>query len=171
MKKAEIIQKLRKLHALVERGSPGERENAKVLLIRLLEKFDLTIDDFVDRKVWAKFPYRTVFEKDLLFQVTFKVTGDSTLTYVTEKNNMSLKLTESEQIEVKRLYAIYRKALKKEFETTFQAFIHKHWIFPKTPSDDNERKECTLSQEEIEKLVKAMAALDNILIYREIEAS
>lgn len=83
----EIKEKLAKIYALVEQGSPGEKEAAKAALDRLLQKYNLdeSVIASIKKKSWA-FKYSKEIDKwlfrqlyDFLFPGTKMEAGISTL--------------------------------------------------------------------------------------------
>ena len=71
-----ILQKIRRVQALAERGVAGERESATATLDRLMKQYGITEADIAEeRREWAWFRYKTPIERKLLAQVIYAVTG------------------------------------------------------------------------------------------------
>lgn len=71
-----IIDKLKKLLALAERGEQGEAENARRLLEAELRKHGLTFDDIrEENKRTRMFKYNSNEERTLLIQVLVNYLG------------------------------------------------------------------------------------------------
>ena len=66
----KIIDKLKKILALAERGEQGEAINARIMLENELRKHGLTIEDLrSELKIPRIFPYKTKEEMTLFFQI------------------------------------------------------------------------------------------------------
>ena len=140
----EVRSKLMKVKALADGGSAGERQAARAMLNRLIEKHGLEKSGFIEEPKQAyQFSYENKFEKRLLIQITAKVTRQSTIRYRTPNKRckkISVTLTADQYQEMKRLYGIYRRAFKKELERVaaglIDAFIHKHDLWSGVASDE-----------------------------------
>lgn len=76
MKREELLQKIKHVQALAERGAGGERDNARALLARLMEKYNLTEADLENERVeTAWFAYHDELERRILAQIIYTVTG------------------------------------------------------------------------------------------------
>ena len=72
----KIIDKLKKILALAERGEQGEAINARIMLENELRKHGLTIEDLrSELKIPRIFPYKTKEEMTLFFQILISVCG------------------------------------------------------------------------------------------------
>ena len=71
-----ILQKIKRVQALAERGVAGEQESAAATLDRLMKRYGITEADITEeRREWAWFRYTTPIERKLLSQVIYSVTG------------------------------------------------------------------------------------------------
>ena len=71
-----ILEKIKRVQALAERGVAGERDSAAATLDRLMKQYGITEDDIAeDRREWAWFRYKTPIERKLILQVIYSVTG------------------------------------------------------------------------------------------------
>ena len=127
-----MIDKLKALRNMIygEGVSTGERDNAKRLYDRLLNKYGFTDEEIVgiqaeDRNlVWFK--YKGHYEKILLHQIVSKVledTNDSLDGYYAKRNYHGFDLTNTQERIVQTKYATLKKALKYEFKICYHAFV------------------------------------------------
>lgn len=160
-----IINKLKKIAALADRGVGGERVNAKIQLEKLLEKYSLDMSDIqgqADQPTeWWFFPYATRVEKDLLIQcyATLNLADDEGfLRYRRSRNPRGLKfeLTTMQKAELADMYKYYRKLYTKEMKLLFSAFLNKHNLFSESSGD---REPPKLSLEEMAALLQMMSSL------------
>ena len=71
-----ILQKIRRVQALAERGVAGEQESAAATLDRLMKQYGITEAELEEeRREMAWFRYTTPIERKLLSQVIYSVTG------------------------------------------------------------------------------------------------
>lgn len=141
-KKKKILDKLNKVKALAEKGVGGEKESAMRMYNELMEKYNISPDE-VEKSVYDLerrwFGYSHIYEKPLLAQIIYKVTGSSDMVeYVGAKKRrkkIGCNCTEIEAMEINLLFSFYRKALKDDLDIFIAAFINKNKIFP----DENAR--------------------------------
>ena len=71
-----ILQKIRRVQALAERGVAGEQESAAATLDRLMKQYGITEAELAEeRREMEWFRYKTPIERKLLLQVIYSVTG------------------------------------------------------------------------------------------------
>lgn len=87
-----IIDKLKKLAALAQRGEYGEADNARRLLEKQLQKYGLTMDDLenADRKERV-FDYKTKYEFNLYLAVFVHALGSKSYALKNGKYNDNTK--------------------------------------------------------------------------------
>lgn len=163
-----IVEQIKKVKKLAEEGVGGERENAKVLLEKLLKKYKITLDELAEeKKTLYKFKYKTLFEKKILIQCIAKFAPDveNAKLIFDDKgklriNIIGVELTKIQFLDVEAATKFYSKLFTKELELFYMAFISKHDIFRER--DKNELvEESTLSPEEIEAIIHMMNGLSD----------
>lgn len=163
---------LLKLKTLAERGEGGEKINAEEALKRLMVRYGYTVEELEsEEKIECTFRYRTKRERQLLFQIIYKVTNVRDVSFFkrgNEQNKARSFLTIEQQMEVELLFDFYKKLYAKEEQSLFSAFVHKHRIFREL-MDDEEPME--ISSEERRKLARIASGLDDATPYRQIEVS
>lgn len=160
-------ERLKKLYALAIRGVGGEKEQAEAILQKLIKKYGVSMNDLDENIVNEyRIKYSGEIERKILIQVVYKVTNESGNTFAFEYTKSGrtcrtlhgVKCTEAQKIEIEFLFDFYKKLYKKELETFFIAFVHKHDLF----GDLKEGEEGTeLSKEELLKVYAMMAGLSD----------
>lgn len=159
-----IIEKLKKVKTLAERGEAGEAKVAKRLLDLLLSKHGLTIEDITDDvKHSYLFKYAFANEKSVMLQCISRVTDDPKLTYSHRKDKRKefwVDLTEWQYVEAKDMIEFHLKQFRKEMKLKMAAFlsayINKHNLF----ADSEEGGESQLTPEQMEELIRAYQGME-----------
>jgi len=161
----KLERKLAKLLALAERGVGGEKEVAKEMLGRLMDKHGITIDQLtgdVKTMRWLKWGNGKI-NRRLLCQIFNHVCGNEISIYTTpnRKATLGAEITDAEYIEVELKFTTFKKGLSEQIDIAYQAFVHKHDIFP-PQEDSNGDNRPELSAEERAK-VKRMLAMSDVM--------
>lgn len=129
----KVISKLRKILALARQGVGGEKTNAEAMLTKLMAKHGVTLDDLDDSAPVSRwdFPYRSDIEKRLLYQIICATLNQPSVDAYRQrgKRAMRVDMTKAQKMEVDISFSIYRKALSKEIERCWKAFIYANNIF------------------------------------------
>ena len=162
--KTDILDTLRKIQALAERADGGEREAAQLKLDQLLRKYGLNMADVLSGQetVEEVFDLENEFERDLLLHIIGKVknvTRVTTYKLPRSKKKVLVKATPAQMVEIRQLYSVYRKALKKGLEDYCQAFFSKNDIYPDSDAEGEGR---TLTPAEREQLRRAALLLQGM---------
>jgi len=136
----KLLSKLGKVYKLAAMGHEGEQESAKALLVRLMDKHGVTIDQVrlaVEDEETFIFPYSTPFEKLLLVQIycsefdTFNMPHQSH-----EKDGQMVVLVQLNPKEgetLQRKFDLLKTALSAELDktarATFAAFLNINHLF------------------------------------------
>jgi len=158
-----IIQRLKKIKELADRGEAGEALAAKAKLIDLLQKHNLSLEDIeTEVKQSYKFKYAFSDEKDVMLQCISKVIDDPKMSYShyrDKKKEFFVKLTEWQYIECKDLIQFhlkqYRDEKKRKMRAFFSAYLNRHSLF----ADSSEPGESKMSPEEYAEFVRAYRGL------------
>lgn len=138
----QLLQKVKKIQALAERGDRGEKESAAALLERLMKQYGITESELSeDRRERAWFRFKTPLERKLLNQVIYTVTGRIAYSCVGRYTNRPRKMlgidcTVAERLEIEISFEFYNAALEKELARFYSAFLNKNHIFPEKAIDD-----------------------------------
>ena len=173
-----LIDKIKKLKVLSEKGENCERENARAKMDAMLAKYkinwrEIESSDELEREI----PYgKSPDSQFVLLQVIWSVKSNVTILLPSKnsdvkKYNVKVVLSNSEYVEVldkyKHFWAIYKKQ-KQNFKT---AFCHKYSLYSKEPKKN---PEVNLPNEndvgEIHKMMYAMPKTDYVPNTRKLEA-
>ena len=168
------IEKLKKLRELALRGVGGERETAIKLLEKLVKKYGVTVEELDEETERDfEFSFHGEFEKRLIAQIAYKVTGRTGAAqslYYTRSGRKcrtccAVTCTEAQKLEIEFLFDFYKALWEKEVDFLLQAFIQKHNLFGKLK--DGEKGE-ELTMEEMLKMQRMMDGLYDDLPLRRI---
>lgn len=146
---------LQKLKSLSERGIAGEKENATILLKKLMKKYGITEEELKETEVTTVYiKIKNKIEERLASQLLYAFFNDAPLYKpYRNKSNYYTELTPAQAIEFKYMFSIYLEDFYRQELIFFRAFISKNKIFPKDSEakDINElplkeKKEHLLSQ-------------------------
>ena len=71
-----LLEKIRKVQALANRGADGEKQSAAALLDRLMTQYGIDEAEIAEEHLEkCFFRYKTPYERKLLVQVIYTVTG------------------------------------------------------------------------------------------------
>ena len=163
-----ILQKIRRVQALAERGVAGEQESAAATLERLMKQYGITEAELEEeRREMAWFRYATPIERKLLSQVIYSVTGRAPYGCVGEytgrrRKKVGIECTAAERLEIQFDYDFFREALEEEMDRFFSAFLIKNGIFqPEGKERDELPPPREISREEAMKLEALMMGMDH----------
>jgi hypothetical protein len=167
-----IIDRLKKIKELAERGVEGEAAEAKRKLAILLMKYGLKIEDLEDVKVYQyKFKYITIQERQIILQCIAQVTDDPELTYShykDKKKEFFVKLTEWQYAEAKAMIdfhiKLFRKELKAQLAALTSAYCAKHSLFAASAKSGGSK----LTPEELARLLAIYSALDDKIFRKQL---
>lgn len=164
------IELLKKLKRLAEEGVGGEKGNAQALLSRLMKKYNVSEIDLSDESLEEHgFEYRNQYERQLLWQLRYKIAGDrKCYRYTAGKGSRStiyLMCTKAEAVQMEVEYEFYRALWAEEIDWLFQAFVQKHRIFDTKPG----HKTDTISDEDYLRLFAMMEGLQSRSLHPQIE--
>jgi hypothetical protein len=175
-KPATIIATLKQIHELSENAgaTEAERQAASDTLNRLLAKHKLTMAEIEnDVTTRAEFKFKSEFELRLIEQIVTLVAGADTKAIDRKSGNPNIPadtiyftVTKAQEADISTLYSVYRKALSKELDSVFVAFVYTNSIFPDNPGTDNK----DLSQEESGSLLKSLiyaSAMEPVTVHKQ----
>jgi hypothetical protein len=138
---------MNKLLELSKRGVGGEADNAKMLLEKLMAKYNLTYEDLEKNEIKTQeVSYKTWYEEKLIYQVMYMmfplepVYTYSNQRYKRNRNKCILKLTDSQFIEFQYAFSIYLKDLEDNLRLFCSSFIQSNHIFPNEDNLPEDRK-------------------------------
>lgn len=164
-----LMEKLQKLSELAKRGIGGEKENAEILLKKLMKKHHITEEDLkLKVKNWYKFNVDSELESKLLIQTAYMVCGHNDDGNYRKKTKRTyfLELTAEQKIEIEYIFSIFKEDLKKELESFYKAFIYKNDIFPEDAPTSNDPNK---NMEEVFKVQGYMSNIRKVISFSENE--
>ncbi|MDR0872240.1 MAG: hypothetical protein LBN27_02075 [Prevotellaceae bacterium] len=168
-----IIEKLKKIQTLAERGCNGEMENAKFLLDKLLKQYNLTLEDLS-----SEIRKERVFKNcnaAVFIMCSYKIFGvkrtKTSYNYKNKPKDLCIELTDLEYIEISEFYNFHKRNFDKEFQkmkVDFQcSYQLKHELY--TEKNDSDDKGKSYSQEELEKLLTYASMMEDVAFHKAIE--
>lgn len=167
MEYEKVIDKVRKLQALVEGGADGEIKAARRALEHLCRSYDVNLEELFSEKVqrWAfTVPYHDLFARTILFQIYAKVVNSPTIEF-SHNRNMNVfyfDLTNSQYVEMQGMFDFFFPQWKKEkkqlLEDLVSAFLNKHNLF----SDQAGLKEEPMTPERWQKILRTEALMSQL---------
>ena len=160
-------ERLKKLYTLAMQGVGGEKEQAQIILEKLLKKYAISLDE-LDEEIINKYQleYHGEEQKSLLMQTIYKITNDKNAFYSLKwtrsgrkcRTLLGVECTAAQKTEIEFLFNFYVRVWEKEREALLQAFIQKHEIFGKLKNGEKGKE---LSYEELEKMRALMKGLSD----------
>lgn len=157
----KVLELARKLKELADRGIGGEKENAQVMLERLMKKHHITIDmidssDSIDRKFKiTKEEFK--FWRQIVANVLGEIGIGSYTNERTKKKSYFVKCTSCEFIEIQAKFEFFYKIYEEEQKIFYSAFIQAQHLYLKESADSDAKEQAKeLSPEEKAKLYKMM---------------
>ena len=160
MTREEILERLRKMKALADRGEGGERENAERLLAEIAAENGIDLDELDDcelKSFTIVLPQK--FSRKLLCQLCAlkrkKLERDGALASKEDdrltmwstfhKNKFVVKsCTDAEWIEISTKLEILTRAFKKQMDEFYSAFLLANDLM--VDADEDEEKELSLAE-------------------------
>ena len=154
-----LLEKIRKVQALANRGADGEKQSAAALLDRLMTQYGIDEAEIAEERLEkCFFRYKTPYERKLLVQVKipFKCVGSYS---GRARKQVGIDCTAAERLEIEFSYEFYKAALEEEMERFYSAFLMKNDIFPPASKEAEEIPAAEISRSEALKLQALMAGM------------
>lgn len=113
-----LLEKIRKVQALANRGADGEKQSAAALLDRLMTQYGIDEAEIAEERLEkCFFRYKTPYERKLLVQVIYTVTGKIPFKCVGSysgraRKQVGIDCTAAERLEIEFSYEFYKAALE-----------------------------------------------------------
>lgn len=162
----DIVDKIKKIRALAERGVGGEKVTAQKKLDKLLRDNNLSLESLEEDSIqYYLFSYKDDHSAKLLSQVIYKVLGTENGKKLYKSRGTRLKIgvycTPAQKIEIDLEYEFYLNLFNYEVEQLLSAFIQEQDIFPDDcPVDKINLTD--LSDEDRDKIIKQEMYRKNI---------
>lgn len=154
-----LIERLKKIQALAERGVGGEKITAQEKLKKLLDENNMTEADLnQEEQHYYLFSYSGAPHRQrLLGQIIYKVLGhESHYSMYKSKgtrNKYGIYCTPAQKIEIDLDYEFYCNLFETEIDLLLSAFIQKQDLFP-DDAPHNHINPSELNEQELEELKK-----------------
>lgn len=134
--KLKALDKAKKLKALADKGEGGERDNARELLMRHLDKHGLSLSDIDENEIkYEYFTYKGA--GDLLSMIICHIVANALILQDKKlKNTYFLECTRDEALRIREMYSFYLEAYKKEEQYFLTAFLSRNDLTPKFTNSD-----------------------------------
>jgi hypothetical protein len=167
-----IIEKLKKIRELADRGCEGEAVAAKKMLEKLLAKHGLNIRDIEGEEMSMRhIKYRGSWHKKIVLQTVASCCNREVKFYRSSvyKGMILADLTDLEYAETLNKLDFHVKQFRKEKRKAenafFAAYVHQHGLYGK---DSGEGKE--MSHEELAAVLAMMERLEKVSYAKGIES-
>lgn len=157
-----LIEKLRKLQALAQRGEGGEAENARRILYDLMGRHGVTLDEIEQEKPEkVKIPYYGINEEFVIQIIASEIGQFQSYRLQGEEKKKIIYIDVQPSIgryiisKIEFFWDLYQKELEKFYE----AFLLKNDLYCK---DDGSNKRKDPSPEEMERLLDVIQMAKNI---------
>ena len=151
-----LIEKLRKLQTLSERGEGGEARNATKLLYQLMEKYSISLDEISSETPKRQYYNHKGIYQQFVVQIIASEIGHFSYHRSIgkgKKSEMSFVCTDSEFKFIVAKVDYYWKLLKEEEKLFYKAFIQSNSLYSKPSENDVQQK---FTQKEIDEFWKIM---------------
>ena len=162
-----IPERLKSVYNLALNGVDGEKESAKKLLDKLLEKYDVSIHELEeDQTEIFAFSFHGKWQRKLLIQVAYKVLDCQPTCYSARVGNskrispsqIGIRCTKYQRTEIMFLHDFYCQLWESELDKLLLAFIYKHDLYGIGEIDEDVKSESP----SIEEMMKIQSMIDGL---------
>jgi len=159
-----IKDKIKKIQAMVERGSDQEAANAKDKLNKILNKHNITLEQVYEEKLTQR-EYRcySEYEKKLFIHCIVKYCGKKRKVYCSRRDSMIyfVDMSRVEFIDIQEAMSFHKVNLKKEFKKMFTAYLHIHKLFDERDYEEDldENVDSSMTVEEAMEIANLMEGM------------
>ena len=170
-----VLNLIRKLKELSDRGIGGEKENAGVKLQQLLDKHGISVED-IEKDVVKERAFNITSNQLTFFrQVAASCFGIERTIYQYPKEPKRkvlvriLELTDAEFIEFSSKFDFYWNKYESDLKTFYSAFIQKNQLYRKSSETEKEEPLTQEQLDEISKVREMMIGLKRHSFHKQIE--
>jgi hypothetical protein len=171
----KIIDLLKKLKELADRGVDGEKQTAERMLQQMMKKHGITWEELNgDERTDHEF-FASKDQKQFLHQVAASVLGRITVQRLVKdrkyKKSIFIKCTDAEFIEINAKFNFYWQAYQRDLDTFYHAFIQKNRLFkkPEESDYDNQPEITPKERARLMKLSLMMEGLDRHQFHKQLK--
>lgn len=132
----QLRARLLKVLALAQQGVGGERDNAEVVLGKLLRQHNMTRADLEgtsEKRDAVGLKWRTLDEKMLACRLVIQIAGNVGMNDYPKNKTTVFWLTRSEEVAARLAWPVYQAAWQAAQRDVMSAFIHRHDLY--TPDE------------------------------------
>jgi hypothetical protein len=147
-------EKIRKIAALAQNGSAGEKQNAQAIL----DKAGVTTEQLLEllsQQELVAFPYKTKNEFSIIIQAVCRVLNESSLNIIRRPRKVMIEIPSHRTAECLRASKTMLGLYRKELKTFVKAFIVKNRLWPEIEPDSEPTE--FLSQSELDEIMNMAA--------------
>lgn len=173
-----IPERLKSVYNLALKGVDGEKESAKKILDKLLDKYNVSINELEENQteIFA-FSFRGKWQRKLLIQVAYKVLDYQPALYSARvgsskrisPSQIGIRCTKYQRTEIMFLHDFYCQLWESELDKLMLAFVYKHDLYGTGELDEDRRSESPLI-EEMMQIQSMIDGLDDRTPLKRIEA-
>lgn len=161
-----IIEKLRKVKALAERGIDGEKEVAILKLQAICAKYGIRYEDLdkvelIEREI----KFYDKIEKQLIIQIIGVIIEPDERNFYRRRSRLLIDLSDAEWEQFKHAWNFHKGQFKKERAKAIRAillgYIHKHDIFTENQRNPTDEKHEQTDLDLLEMMVGIMSGMEN----------
>lgn len=140
MTEDSLKRRVKSLQTLIDRGNGSEKINAQELLSKILDKYNITLDEIIkDEEVkYYDWHYTSWCEEKLLIQVMCKVLGDQEWQLMRtryRRQRDGVYCTASQALEIELEYEFHCRMFKEDLRIFLRSYVQKNHLFG--PTDPN----------------------------------
>lgn len=142
----KILNKARKIHALIQSSEENEASVAKAMFDNLCRKYGITEDDIRDEpKIMREIEFSMVggYERRLASSLVYKILNVNTFSYTHWTNRrtvIGVKMTDKQWTEFQWQYGVFKKGLWEHLDKSVSAYISTNEIWAHDPPDKSSKE-------------------------------
>lgn len=172
-----LIAKLMKIRSLANGGVAGERKAAQAMLSKLMRQHGIEDSelDSSEAEVHVFKLLRNGWHPKLAAQIGYSVLGVRDFRVDKKRSRLYITCSNHDAVEISAKLDFYTNAYQEDLAIFHRAFVNKNSLFPPEEMDAVEDGDESLlpkmTEEEREKIIKMMRAVDKRHYYQQLEES
>lgn len=156
-----VIEKIRKLKTLAEKGVPNERDVAARKLSQLMKKYGVSFSELDNpERTSHHISYARCGEFfQVLCQIVWSVNPDTEIYRNSNARHITAELSHAEYIEVMNKFSFYLKLYRKQKNIFDIAFVHSYDLLRKKQNDNEDSVEDAYTSDELDLIHKMVSSM------------
>lgn len=186
MTREDILNRIRKVQELVNRGVAGEKESAEKRLAEMMEKYHITLADLEDEEKELLFWYKAKgHDWEMLFKQVAGLGGMKRFAYVkpgdTSKRaqvlrsasnrprgtNVAIITTYTKFLEVTTAYELYQKSFDEHYESFVYAFLFRNDLLAEGNSDHQTTPE---EMKMLKRSTMILSGIEKVQVHKQLQS-